>query len=166
MPYVANILLTVSYNPFTAVPHEEERKILHDVIPQPEFDALLGVAGEPGSAGDLLGVRSNEFELSIRHNVVRDLLQNHPTLKERGVTDIPLAVQRRPNNPDYFIWTGCDTILGKQVNNPNFELLSETKVSKLLYNRDAMKVDGAVLRDLNTHERIIVKAKVWSIYYY
>ena len=147
----------------------DERKILHEVIPQNEIETLLD------SASDLLGVRSDQFDDSIRHNVIKNILQNDPNLAERGVTDIPLAVKRRSNNPDYLTWSACHTILGEHAKNvklytetrgpgPHFELHTETRVTRLHYNPLTRKIDGAVLHDLNTNEDILVVAEVWCIY--
>ena len=136
----------------------DERQILHEIIPQNEFNALLE------SAGKILGVHSDQFNSSIRHNVVKTLLQDDPAFQSRGVTDIPLGVKRRTDNPDYFTWTGSDTVLGDQVKNENFTLLTETRVTKLHFDTFTKKVDGAILRDLNTDKNIVVKAKVWCIY--
>ena len=135
----------------------DERQILHKIIPQTEFDALLE------SAGEILGVHSDQFDSSIRHNVVKTLLQDDPAFQSRGVTDIPLGVKRRTDNPDYFTWTGSDTVLGEQVKNSNFKLFTETRVTKLHFDPFTLKIDGAILRDLNTDTNIVVKAKVWSI---
>ena len=149
--------LSILLQSFTAIPHVDERQILHESIPQTELDTLLEDAGE------LLGVRLDQFDESIRHNVVKKIVQDDPTFQTRGVTGIPLAVKRRSDNPDYLTWAGCDTILGEQVKNVN--LLTETRVTKLHFDPLTRKVDGAILRDLNTKEDILVVAKVWCIYY-
>ena len=134
----------------------DERVILHTVIPQTEVETLLD------SASDLLGVRSDQFDMSIRHNVVKETLKDDPGFQTRGVTDIPLAVKRRTDNPDYLTWSACDTILGEQVKKVN--LHTETRVTRLHFNPFTGKIDGAVLRDLNTDEDILVLAEVWCIY--
>ena len=134
----------------------DERVILHTVIPQTEVETLLD------SASDLLGVRSDQFDMSIRHNVVKETLKDDPGFQTRGVTDIPLAVKRRTDNPDYLTWSACDTILGEQVK--KVSLHTETRVTRLHFNPFTGKIDGAVLRDLNTDEDILVLAEVWCIY--
>ena len=147
----------------------DERKILHEVIPQNEIEKLFE------SASVLLGVRSDQFDDSIRHCVVKDILEKN--FKERGVKGIPLAVKRRSDNPDYLTWSACDTILGEHAEKvklytatansatrPQFELHTETRVTRLRFNLYTRKIDGAILRDLNTNEDILVIAKVWCIY--
>ena len=134
----------------------EERKILHTVIPQTEIETLLD------SASDLLGVRSDQFDMSIRHNVVKEALKDDAGFQSRGVTNIPLAVKRRTDNPDYLTWSACDTILGEQVK--KVKLLTETRVTRLHFDSWSKKIDGAILRDLNTDKDILVVAKVWCIY--
>ena len=130
--------------------------ILHTVIPRNEVETLLN------SASDLLGVRSDQFDMSIRHNVVKDNLKDDPGFKTRGVTSLPLAVKRRTDNPDYLTWSACDTILGEQVKKVN--LHTETRVTRLHFDTLTGKIDGAILHDLNTDEDILVVAEVWCIY--
>ena len=151
-----SILLPVQC--FTAEPHEDERKILNEIIPQTEFKTLIE------EAGDLLGVQDDQFDMSIRHGVVKNVLQvsEDPDLRNRGVTNIPLAVKHRSDNPDYLTWSACDTVLGEQVKKIN--LYTETRVTKFHYNQITGKIDAAILRDLNTNDRIFVIAKVWCIY--
>lgn len=141
------------YNPFTAEPQEEERKELNQVIPQDELKKLLD------GAGKLLGVHPDQFDNSIRHNVVKKVLQD--TFQTRGVTNIPLAVKRRSDNPDYVTWSGSNTVLGEQVKNIN--LHTETRVTKLRFNLAAGKIDCATVRDLNTDKDKVVIAKVWGV---
>ena len=126
--------------------------ILHTVIPRNEVETLLN------SASDLLGVRSDQFDMSIRHNVVKDNLKDDPGFKTRGVTSLPLAVKRRTDNPDYLTWSACDTILGEQVKKVN--LHTETRVTRLHFDTLTGKIDGAILHDLNTDEDILVVAEV------
>ena len=131
----------------------DERKILHTVIP--EIETLLE------SASDLLGVHSDQFDISIRHNVVKKVLQDDPAFRNRSVTNIPLAV-KRSDNPDYVTWSACDTILGEQVTKVN--LLTETRVTRLSHYSLTGELNGAVLCNLKTNKDILVQAKVWCIY--
>lgn len=115
-------------------------------------------------AGTLLNVHSNEYDQSIRHNLVRkgltEALAQYPG---RTFHNIPLAVQRRTDNPEYVTWTGANTILGEW--NDTFELLTETRVTRLgNFIEQGTTIDYALLRDLNTDEDRIVVAKVRLIY--
>jgi len=76
----------------TALPHGQER--VSNPIPKDEFDGLLK------EAGNLLNVHDNQYGHSIRHTKVKEaLLQELP--KARGVSNLPLGVQRRSDNPEY-----------------------------------------------------------------
>ena len=73
------------------------------------------------------------------------------------MTNIPLAVKRQSDHPDYLT---CDTILGKQVEKVKDNLLTETRVTRLSYDSSTGEingaVNGAVLRDLKTNKDILV----------
>ncbi|KAG9123868.1 Pyranose 2-oxidase [Ceratobasidium sp. 392] len=139
-------------------PHEEERKLCP--VPKDEFDFYLKKAYE------LLNVNLNEYDHSIRHNLVKDALASH--YGQERVKNLPLAVKRNTDNPEYVTWTGVDTILGEQANNPRFKLLTETRVTKLDFGPvpGGKKALGVLVRDLNaSHETrdCIIKAKYYVI---
>ncbi|KIJ91505.1 GMC oxidoreductase [Laccaria amethystina LaAM-08-1] len=134
-------------------PQEEERKELNKVIAQDELKKLLD------GAGKLLGVHPDQFDNSIRHKHIKKLLQG--AFPKRGVTNIPLAVKRRTDNPDYVTWSGSNTVLGEQVK--KIKLHTETRVTELLFDVDARKIGGAIVLDLNNHKKIFVRAKVFVI---
>ncbi|CCO27173.1 hypothetical protein BN14_01208 [Rhizoctonia solani AG-1 IB] len=90
------------------VPHREERK--NSPLPQ---DELLKLIEE---AGTLLNVNLNEYDDSVRHTLVREILKKeYPGQIENHdvVTNLPLAVKRNKKNPAYVTWSGSDTVLGK-----------------------------------------------------
>ena len=69
------------------------------------------------------------------------------------MTNIPLAVKRQSDHPDYLT---CDTILGKQVEKVKDNLLTETRVTRLSYDSSTGEINGAVLCDLKTNKDILV----------
>ncbi|KAG8793196.1 Pyranose 2-oxidase [Ceratobasidium sp. 428] len=80
-------------------PHPQEREL----SPCPdELDALLDRATE------LIGVRTDQFECSMRHTYLRKLLKHR--FGDSRVKDLPLGVKRI--NKDYVTWSAVDTILG------------------------------------------------------
>ena len=145
---------------FLAIPHDDERIELDKVIPKATLNAHLE------RAATLLNIHPNEYDQSIRHNLVRkgltEALAPHPG---RTFTNIPLAVQRRVDNPDFVTWTGTDTVLGEW--NDKFELLTETRVTQIgIISDTGNQIGYALLRDLNTNNDRLVMAKVGIFYVY
>jgi pyranose oxidase len=135
-------------------PHEEERKELNKVIPQSELKELLARSGK------LLNVHSDQYDHSIRHTVVKERVEHF--LPNRGVNNIPLAVKRRSDNPNFVTWSGSDTVLGEQV--VKIKLHTETRVTKLIFDKiHPRRVIAAILRSLNTNDDILVIAKVFVV---
>ena len=145
---------------FLAIPHDDERVELDKVIPRAKLNAHLE------RAATLLNIHSNEYDQSIRHNLVRqgltEALEPH---RGRIFTNIPLAVQRRVDNPDFVTWTGTDTVLGEW--NDKFQLLTETRVTAIgVISDTGNQIGYALLRDLNTNNDRLIMAKVGIFYAY
>ncbi|QRW08111.1 GMC oxidoreductase [Ceratobasidium sp. AG-Ba] len=127
-------------------------------IDGPEFDNLLS------EAKLLLNVNENEYDESIRHNLVKDVLTK--VYGPERVKNLPLAVKRRENK-EFVTWSGVDTVLGRWATeqDPRFVLKAETRVTKLILDPvpGPRKVVGALCRDLNTHEDFVVLAKHYVV---
>ncbi|KAG5636488.1 hypothetical protein H0H81_007854 [Sphagnurus paluster] len=136
-------------------PHEEER--VHNPIDKAELDKLLHASHA------LLNVHADQYDSSIRHSVVKStLLKALPA--SRGVQNLPLAVERRADNPQYVTWTGPNTILGDAVHHKNFTLKAETRVTRLIHNPEQPdKILGALIKDLRTNSEIVVIAKAYVV---
>ena len=127
-------------------PHPEERE--NNPIDPQELDALLH------RAETILDVTTDQYDDSIRHNVVLDTLK--PKLGDR-VKPLPLAVRRRTDNPDYVTWSGSDTVLGNAVKSDRFTLSSETRVTRVLpFFDNPSTVAGVLIRDLKCDRDIFV----------
>lgn len=111
-------------------------------------------------AGTLLNIHSNEYDESIRHNLVKKgLTEAFMQFPGRTFQNIPLAVKRRLDNPEYVTWTGTDTILGEW--NDTFTLLMETRVTRVVVDKNGgPPIMCALLRNLNTDKDRIIVAKV------
>ena len=106
-----------------------------------------------------LNVHSDQYDHSIRHTVVKDTLTK--AFPNRGITSLPLAVQRNTDNPDYVTWTGMNTVLGKTAQDSRFKLSPETRVTKVIHDpMDPNQIVAAKVRDLRTDRDIYVIAKV------
>jgi len=136
-----------------AIPHEEE--IVHNPIPKPERDVLFP------RAQSLLNVHNDQYEFSMRHTTVKDtLLSLLPAA--RNVQSLPLAVERRSENPEYVTWTGANTVLGDISSyGDRFKLLSETRFTRLVLDpNDKTKILGAELRDLKNDADLLALGRV------
>ena len=123
----------------TAIPHAEE--ISQNPIPKAERDLLFQ------RARTLLNVHNDQYDMSMRHTTVKNtLIDKLPANRE--VQSLPLAVERRADNPTYVTWSGSNTILGDVSSyGDRFTLMSETRFTKLhLDPLEAQTILGAELR--------------------
>ncbi|KAJ2932413.1 hypothetical protein H1R20_g4709, partial [Candolleomyces eurysporus] len=134
------------------VPDAEERK----ENPIENLDELLD------EAKTLLNVHSDQYDCSIRHTVVKEaLLKAYPN---RGITNLPLAVERRKDNSDYVTWTGTHRILEKALASDRFTLLTETRFTKLiLHQQKPGEISAAKIRDLRNNRDKYVLAKAFVV---
>ncbi|TFK62263.1 pyranose oxidase [Pluteus cervinus] len=140
----------------TATPHPEE--IQNNPIPKAERDPLFQRARE------LLNVHNDQYEFSMRHTTVKHMLLD--TLpEERKVQSLPLAVERRKDNPAYVTWSGSNTVLGDVASyGDRFMLLPETRFTKLVLDSAVPNlIQGALLRDLGNDRDVLVKARAYVI---
>jgi len=138
------------------IPHEEE--IVHNPIPKSERDVLFP------RAQTLLNVHNDQYEFSMRHTTVKDtLLSLLPA--ERNVQSLPLAVERRAENPEYVTWTGVNTVLGDISSyGGRFKLLSETRFTRLVLDpNDKTIILGAELRDLKNDADLLALGRAYII---
>ncbi|CAE6503880.1 Pyranose 2-oxidase [Rhizoctonia solani] len=151
------------------LPHEEERK--ESPLDKAEFDELLK------QAGDLLNVHSNEYDCSVRHNLVKNILEEAYDPEHKGgiVGSLPLAVKRTKENEHYVEWSGADTILGEEYskgNHPRFDLRPEHRLIGFvrehtehyrLIHEGSGTIQGAYIKDLKNDRYIFVKAKFYIV---
>ena len=136
---------------FVAIPHPGERN--NCPIPSEEFENLLHQSGE------LLNVHEHEFDISIRHREIKKVVEN--AFPNRGVKNIPLAVKRREDNPQYVTWSGSNTVLGPVIDNDRLTIRDETRVTRIYTGYDEPSSAGfAILRDLRSNKDVLVFAKV------
>ncbi|GGK40217.1 pyranose oxidase [Pilimelia terevasa] len=115
----------------------------------------------------LLNTHVGVFEHSIRHQVVRDALQRaYPELpKPYEVQSLPLAVERRRDNPELVRWSGADTVLGELADpkapartDGRFDLRAEHLCTKLVRSADGSRIEYAEVRDLARWRTIRIEA--------
>ncbi|HWG97811.1 MAG TPA: pyranose oxidase [Pilimelia sp.] len=128
-------------------------------------DAQWGALYE--EAERLLNTHVGVFEESIRHQVVREALQRaYPDLpKPYEVQSLPLAVERRRDNPELVHWSGADTVLGELADpsaaaraDGRFDLRAEHLCQRLVRSADGSRVEYAEVRDLRRTRTLRVEA--------
>ncbi|KAG8739004.1 Pyranose 2-oxidase [Ceratobasidium sp. 414] len=116
-------------------------------------------------AKKLLNVHEDQFEHSIRHQLVKKTLLDAFASQGRTVKSLPLAGERSHPGDEYITWSGADTVLGDFVSakdergEDRFKLLTECLVVKFVLEGD--KVAGALVRDLRAGQEHIIKAKAY-----
>ncbi|ONI90721.1 pyranose oxidase [Saccharothrix sp. ALI-22-I] len=102
------------------------------------------------TAKDIIKTNSTAFDASVRHQLVRTVL------KEEGypIESLPLAVERRTDNPEFVTWSGTDTVLGDLADpaaqdENRFRLWPEHQCTELVMNADRTEVQYARVWDLN-----------------
>jgi pyranose oxidase len=134
-----------------------------DIYDDAEWDRLY-TAGE-----QLLNTHKHEFDMSIRHQLVRDTLQaEFSELPEPyGVQNLPLAVERRKDNPEFVRWSGSDTVLGPLADGHQdeepFILREQHRCEKLVQSKDGASIDHAVVQDLQNWATYTVRAKTYIV---
>jgi pyranose oxidase len=140
-----------------AVPRHHPLVERMNVYGDQEWDDLYG----QGEA--LLNMHRDEFAHSIRHNVVLDALgAEYTDLPEPyGVQNLPLAVERRTDDPRYVRWSGTDTVLGPLADGEHpdaFDLRSQHVCRRVHLSADGSRVEYAEVYDLTTSRSIRVEA--------
>lgn len=117
----------------------------------------------------LLNTHHNEFDNFIRHTMVRETLQAE--FKELAapynVQNLPLAVERRKDNPDFVHWTGTDTVFGPladmPLNKDPFILKEQHRCSRLVPSADGSRIEYAEIQDLTQWQTLEVRANLYIV---
>jgi pyranose oxidase len=123
------------------------------IIPENEMDEVLAKARE------ILNVTQSAFASSPESEAILNILNqtlgtNHA--ENRQAQPMPLACKTDEAGNRY--WTASDVILGNALENPNFELRSETICRKL--NHENGKIIGAEIEHTPSKEKETVEAKI------
>ncbi|KAG8699223.1 hypothetical protein FRC08_005431 [Ceratobasidium sp. 394] len=143
-------------------PHLEEHKLA------PVSDSELGELLD--RATDLIGVRTEEFECSKRHTVLRKILRER--FGEDRIKNLPLGVKRI--NKHFVTWSAVDTILGRFHKTDRFRLEPETMLTKVIWRNPVFAQDdpnypgpyeivGALLKSQIDGKTVCVKAQHYVI---
>ncbi|KIJ44752.1 GMC oxidoreductase [Sphaerobolus stellatus SS14] len=134
------------------IPDEKELTKLMKYIPKSELCQLFK------QAQVIFKVHTDQFDGSIRQKHIlkikerlylqRNLLGDVPN---NAQGKLPLAVERRTDNPRFVTWTGCDVILGSHVNSDHITLDTQSQPLRLIdtYRDKKRYIQYAFLRKLN-----------------
>lgn len=132
-----------------------------DLLDDAEWERLYS------DAEQLLHTQTGVFEHSVRHQLVRGVLQSaYPDLpKPYQVQSLPLAVERRRDNPDFVRWTGTDTVLGPLADGPvdNFELRPDHVCTRLHRSSDGSRIEYAEVTDLRRTQHLRIEAEHYVV---
>lgn len=123
------------------------------IIPENEMDESLAKARE------ILNVTQSAFAISPESEAILNILNqtlgtNHA--ENRHAQPMPLACKTDEVGNRY--WTASDVILGNTLENPNFELRSETICRKL--NHENGKIIGGEIEYIQSGKKETVEAKI------
>jgi pyranose oxidase len=120
-------------------------------------------------AETLLNTHRHEFDNSIRHTVVRETLRQafSELPPEYGVQNLPLAVERRKDNPEFVHWTGTDTVFGPLANGDQdrepFILKEQHLCTRLVPSRDGARIEYAEVQDLMQWRTLHIHANTFVV---
>jgi pyranose oxidase len=111
-----------------------------------------------------------QFEDSIRQQLVKRHLLKAFESEKRVFKAMPLACQRRSDNPDWVDWSSSSTVLGhiatdlaNQKPVEHFSLWAEHQCTDLVRDPNTGNVMGAVVVDLRTKKRKFVTAERYVV---
>jgi pyranose oxidase len=146
-----------------ATPRHHPTMERSDIYSDGEWDRLY-TEGEK-----LLNTHKHEFDESIRHQVVRDALQAEFTELPEGykVQNLPLAVERRKDNPKLVHWSGTDTVFGPLADGNQdakpFILKDQHRCQKLVLSKDGTRIEYAVVHNLKAWEELHIRARTFIV---
>ncbi|GIE85812.1 pyranose oxidase [Actinoplanes regularis] len=131
------------------------------LLPDDEWERLYDAAER------LLNTHVGAFEESIRHQLVREVLQGaYPDLpKPYEVQSLPLAVERRQDNPTLVRWSGADTVLGELADqvaggaDGALDLRPEHLCKRLVPTADGSRIAYAEVLDLRQSRTLRIEAE-------
>lgn len=117
----------------------------------------------------LLNTNKHEFDDSVRHQLVRDVLQSEYTelAEPYGVQNLPLAVKRREDHPEFVHWTGTDTVLGPLADGNQdaepFILKEQHRCTRLVLSSDGSRIEYTEITNLMQWETLHVRANTYIV---
>jgi pyranose oxidase len=141
----------------------------HPTVERSEIFSALEWDHLYSEAEALLNTHTDQFEGSIRHNLVREVLQAEyaELLGEYAPRSLPLAVERRRDNPELVHWSGSDTVLGRlaegRQDTEPFILEEQHRCTLLVPNRDGTRIEYAEVQNLMDWRTVRVYADTFVV---
>ncbi|MDQ3963281.1 MAG: pyranose oxidase [Actinomycetota bacterium] len=134
-----------------------------DIYSDEEWDRLYTESEE------ILGTNPHAFDDSMRHTIVRETLEGEFKELPEGhrVGNLPLAVERRRDNPKLVHWSGTDNVFGpladgEQDTEP-FILKEQHQCLRLKPSSDGSRIEYAEILNLSDWEIIHVRANTYVV---
>lgn len=146
-----------------ATPRHHPTMERSDIYTDDEWDRLYD-AGET-----LLNTHRHEFDHSIRHHVVRDVLaaEFDELAEPYQVQNLPLAVERRTDHPEFVTWTGTDTVFGPlldgDLDSEPFVLRDQHRCDRLVPTSDGSAIAYAEVTDLQHWRTLRIRANAFVV---
>ncbi|RKT87255.1 pyranose oxidase [Saccharopolyspora antimicrobica] len=132
-----------------------------NAIPAADWDSLYG------EAEALLNTRTDLTASAISHQVVIDALaaEYAELPAPYGVQHLPMAAERRADNPGLVRWTGVDTILGPLADGDadGFVLREQHQCTRLVPAADGSRIEYAEIIDHTTWRTLRVEASTYVV---
>ncbi|WP_199440244.1 GMC oxidoreductase [Umezawaea beigongshangensis] len=132
-----------------------------DALPAAEWDSLYA------EAEALLNTRTDLTADAISHQVVLDALAaEYAELPgPYGVQHLPMAAQRRTDNPRLVRWTGVDTVLGPLADGDRdgFVLREQHQCTRLVPTADGSRIEYAEIVDHVDWRTLRVEANTYVV---
>ncbi|KAF3908308.1 hypothetical protein AA313_de0206893 [Arthrobotrys entomopaga] len=129
----------------------------HPTLERPKFFSEAEWNRLIGEAQQLINTTFNEFDDSVRHNLVRKALENAFN-DERVFSSIPLACK---NVDGKIIWSSAATVLDQTIRSDLFTLLPQHICKRI--NKNGNTIVSAEIYDITTQKTKLVKAKQYTI---
>lgn len=139
-------------------------------ISNSDWDALYDEAEAWLNVHPRKGKPTHPFAHSVRHQLVLGVLKD--AFKELKGNDgpqvLPLACERRTDNPEFVRWSGADTVLGPLVDEherfkDRLTILEQHRCRQFRTNAAGAAIQDAVIDDLWHWTTKIIKAKVYVL---
>jgi pyranose oxidase len=146
-----------------ATPRQHPEMERMDILSDSEWDELYT------DAEAILKTSQHEFDQSMRHTVVKDLLSEEFSELPQPfhVQSLPLAVKRRESNNELVWWSAADTVLGDLADGPldraPLVLKEQHRCTRLIRSANGTKVICAEVEDLQNWKTIYVHAKTYVV---
>lgn len=132
-----------------------------DCFPAGEWDRFYG------EAETLLNTHTDVTADAVSHQVVQDALAAaYPELPDPyGVQHLPLAGERRTDNPQLVRWTGADTVLGPLADGErgDFVLREQHLCRRLVPASDGSRIEYAEIEDHARWRTLRVEADTYVV---